>query len=156
MNALEGAPWFSLIGSKPEREVMQVHSWEEVGRFLEIDPSWEDVCHEAVNDIRNQARKYSWAVYNEWNNVVSSVRSRVNPLYESIVKPKLLEACSEKNGVELIGSVIEQNLIAIGIELDYSDYIKTDFFARIGEWYASGYLPCGWLGGYPQGELVVF
>jgi hypothetical protein len=47
-------------------------------------------------------------------------------------------------------------LVHACVEQEYADVVAPAFFSRLAEWYLRGHYPCGWLGDYPDGKIMVY
>src|SRR5258708_2980670 len=51
---------------------------------------------------------------------------------------------------------VHWDIMGFCMEAEYADVCPPGFFTSIGHWYVNGHFPCGWLGAFPQGKLVIY
>ena len=115
---------------------------------------WENVELEAQNQFTLWLHLNHRANYQKWNKIIVSHKTAsVNPLIEKKIGP-----FQTKNGLDLalvhcvqwdiLGALIENSYLGTGH--------KAFFFLELFMVYEAGHFPCGWVGEWPQGRLLVF
>ena len=90
--------------------------------------------------------------YDDWNNIVRIVKKEhIIPISESL--RKVLQ--QREWPVEIVDD-ISFNLISLFMANNYSDIYSDNFWDVMLHVYLSGHLPCGWVGNYPDGKIIVF
>jgi plasmid stabilization system protein ParE len=150
---LTDAKWFRSV-DEPIRDgkVIQVHSWKEASRYYSSN-DWEDVANEAGNDLHaiGDTLHPDWSA-SRWNRRVKEIKRQVEPMVEERVVPII----RDQKISELLEACVKWDLVAFCEASEFRDEAPESFYLNIGEWYLSGHLPCGWVGAYPEGKLVVF
>ncbi|CAM3682334.1 MULTISPECIES: hypothetical protein [Yersinia] len=143
--------WLSDIGNKISvSDVILAMSLNEAGNYLS-DPEWENVTLEESNEISGYlATKYT-AIFQDWNDVAKEAKL----FFTNDIKPKIPNLNDFDN--TLLHQYIEWDVIHYLIEDFYSEKLKTPlFFNKLVSIYESGHIPCGWVGSWPKGQLVVY
>jgi hypothetical protein len=117
---------------------------------------WEHATIGAANQIRYNLQKADPDVYQQWNKVAIDVRTKVIPIFNDLVSPKLADLALPPALSKSIGDSIQWDLVHIGILWDFYPYTSGGFYSIIADLYIAGHLPCGWIGKYPDGVLVVY
>ncbi|CNF23360.1 Uncharacterised protein [Yersinia nurmii] len=143
--------WLSDVGNKISvSDVILAMSLNEAGNYLS-DPEWENVTLEESNEISGYlATKYT-AIFQDWNEVAKEAKL----FFTNDIKPKIPNLNDFDN--TLLHQCIEWDIIQYLIEDFYSEKLKTPlFFNKLVSIYESGHIPCGWVGSWPKGQLVVY
>jgi len=83
--------------------------------------------------------KISRVEYRKWNDLIDEVK----PLSESLVYEKINKIVEfKKLPKEIIDSVL-WDMLHLGMECEYSDIVKPEFYAGLAYWYKVGHFPCG-------------
>jgi hypothetical protein len=143
----------NVLNYDSSMNIKYVESWKAAESYY-TDPNWETTTLEAGNRLTVYLSKNYPNLYNQkWNEIVRSAKS-------SIIKemlPALVEY-TEKHllNSELIESV-KWDILSAVMEYVYKDYSKEHtFFLTLLEIYEAGNFPCGWIGTWPEGSLVVY
>ena len=118
------------------------------------DPTWENVELEAQNQLTLWLHLHDHAQYQKWNDIADRHKaSVVNPLMEQVVIPY-----HEKHGLDIalvhgvrwhiLGALMENSYLSSGHQ--------AFFFLELFLVYEAGHFPCGWLGEWPRGSLLVY
>jgi len=143
---------FSKVGQPLSNNVTIANSWEEaVNECSKL--KYIELKFAAGNQLTSAIHHAAKDVYNlTWNNNVVEIKSFIIPFVTEQVER--LRLSSEVTSV--IRNAVGGDLIDLGLEAEYSEYVKPGFFAGLSYWYDQGHFPCGWQGEYPQGKLMVF
>ncbi|WP_261643484.1 hypothetical protein [Erwinia mallotivora] len=74
-------------------------------------------------------------------------------------KNNILKLIPDLDGFDniLMKQCIEWDIVHYLVEDAYKDKLKSDLlFFELLYFYESGYIPCGWNGEWPSGQLIVF
>jgi len=154
---LRRIPWFAHCEEPREFDltmpVERVKSWSQAMRALK-SRAWETATLEARNQLTAYLSQHHRERNREWNKITDRLkRGVVNPLTKEAWEPFRLE---HELDVKLLHS-IQWNILAALMENAYSDCRHgCFFFHELLTVYAAGHLPCGWIGKWPQGKLVVY
>lgn len=114
---------------------------------------WESTRYLARGDVTEYLSKNSPEAYNKnWNVLATEVRNVILPKIEPVVLKKLLQFKIPESAYRSIRTDIINTLLV----LSYRDYFTSELFENILSVYAQGFIPCGWDGEYPEGNLIVF
>lgn len=133
-------------------DILQVSTWEEAKRNYS-DSVWEDTTLEARNELTSFLHSKYMNDYRDWNKVTDEGKA----FLESTIKPILIDV-KDANGLDkvFVDSVMWDLLGAI-IEFYYGKCKnRPEFFLDLLKVYESGNFPCGWIGEWPKGKLVIF
>jgi hypothetical protein len=154
---LRAIDWFTRCG-KPfspilSMPVVQVSAWHEaVARCT--DGAWENVELEARNQLALWLHQHDRQNYQHWNELVGGFTSSIlNPLTEARWEPYRLQhgldvAVVHSVQWDILGALMEN------VYLDSGHHCY--FFLEVVSVYEAGHFPCGWVGEWPQGNLVVY
>ncbi|MFG1175847.1 hypothetical protein AAFN90_20105 [Erwiniaceae bacterium CAU 1747] len=143
--------WLSDIGNKISvSDVILAMSLNEAENYFS-DPEWESVTLEESNEISGYlATKYT-TIFQDWNDVAKEAKL----FFTNDIKPKIPHLNDFDN--TLLHQCIEWDVIHYLIEDFYSEKLKAPlFFNKLVSIYESGHIPCGWVGSWPKGQLVVY
>jgi hypothetical protein len=149
-NRIDAINWFSNIGgeyhSAETRLVARAEALQLIG-----EAKWENVTLAAANEIsgflaRKYANEFQW-----WNNLAQQAKSFFHDhLIHKIPAPEGVDK-------ELLMRCIEWDVVHFLIEDAYKENLPHPlFFESLIKVYASGNLPCGWQGEWPDGKLLVW
>ncbi len=114
---------------------------------------WESTRYLARGDVTEYLSKNSPEAYNKnWNVLATEARNEILPKIEPVVLKKLLQFKIPESAYRSIRTDIINTLLV----LSYRDYFTSELFENILSVYAQGFIPCGWDGEYPEGNLIVF
>lgn len=149
--------WFVRCGSTPSLDltmpVQRVDSWE-VAVASCSSAEWEDVELEAQNQLTIWLSQHDRDGYRRWNRIVKThKRSTVEPLIEKTIRPIQLAQGLHESVIssvqwDVLGALMENSYLPSGH--------SAMFFLELLQAYEAGHFPCGWLGEWPIGKLVVF
>lgn len=154
---LRAIDWFAHCGEPRDfnltMSVERVKTWPQAIERMK-SRIWENATLEA----RNQLTAYLWEHhserYQDWNKItVKFDRKVVKPLTAKVWEPFR----SERDLDVVFVHSLEWNILAALMEEAYMDCNHGSFFFHeLLMVYEAGHLPCGWVGNWPQGSLVVF
>ena len=153
---IEAIRWFSKCGEPLAldltMEVESVRSWPTAMQACQ-SVAWENVELEALNQLRVWLHRNVGERYH-WNDIVDRHKTEViAPLIKEKVVPFQLERGLD---VTLVHSTSWDVLGAL-MENSYLDtHHPAHFFLELLRVYEAGHFPCGWLGNWPKGRLIVF
>jgi hypothetical protein len=129
------------IGSKniPLQQWIKSRSWDEWER---LKLSWRNEMTEWLA-INHSAR------FNAWSAHTAVLRPIISELVERIALPADIEDVAT-----IIRGAVAWDLLAILMEKEYADLEPPAEYWRAEEVYLAGNFPCGWLGKFPEGELL--
>ena len=127
-------------------------SWKEAKTFYK-DLNWENTGLEAKNDIISIISvKYNDELL-KWNELFPSVKKFIS---ENVIG-KIENIKNENNLDDKFVGCIRWDVIHIIKENIYNELSPLPgFYLNLLEIYESGNFPCGWIGTYPEGFLVVY
>ena len=150
--------WFSRVGEPDDAfdvsmPVERVKSWPAAMKALK-SRAWEAATLDARNQLSERLSDTHRDRSRQWNKITADLkRTVIVPL-----EKKTLEPFREAWGldVELLHSV-RWNVLAALMENAYIDCDHGSFFFHeLLTVYEAGHLPCGWIGEWPTGKLVVY
>jgi hypothetical protein len=142
----------NILNFEPAMSIKYVESWKEAKKNY-TDPNWENITLEARNNLTSFLSLNFTKEYQEWNNYSSFLRKEILPDLLQVLNPIEQE---NSLGDKFIKTVTWTILNSI-MEYVYKDYSKEHtFFLTLLEIYEAGYFPCGWIGTWPEGSLVVY
>lgn len=143
--------WFLYVGKNIDiPNVALATSANEAGYYL-AEPEWENVTLEAANDMSGYLATNKTAIFQEWNDVAKEAKI----IFEKKIKPNILHLSNFDN--TLLNQCLEWDVIHYLIEDFYRKQLKNDlFFNRLISIYELGHMPCGWVGDWPNGKLIVY
>lgn len=143
--------WFSNFGKKTSMsDVVLATSLIDAGNYL-ADPEWENVTLEESNEISGYLAAKHTTVFQDWNDVAKEAKL----FFENDIKPKLTHLNDFDN--MLLHQCIEWDVLHYLIEDFYSGKLKMPlFFDKLISIYECGHIPCGWVGNWSKGHLVIY
>jgi hypothetical protein len=152
-----GLPWCSRCGKGSSQlsvtmPLRWVPSWREAGDTLAKE-EWHDAQLEAQNQLTLWLHIHAREAYQSWNERVQRMKTGlVEPLSTSILMPQqerlaLPIAFLHSIQWDMLGAAMENESLPEG----HSAF----FFLELLSVYEAGHLPCGWIGRWPEGQLVV-
>ncbi|WP_412486834.1 hypothetical protein [Shewanella chilikensis] len=143
--------WFSSIGEKVDfTDMILANSLNETGEFLAA-PEWENVTLEESNEMSAYLADKFTDAYQHWNDVAKEAKL----FFENDLKGKIPHLNDIDN--TLLVQCVEWDVTHYLIEDFYKEKLKKPlFFYKLLSIYECGHIPCGWLGEWPNGRLVVY
>lgn len=113
---------------------------------------WENLNLDRVGDVTSYLSKNYRELYNKnWNNLAKEIKTNILP----VINEKLDLLIQEGRLVENMKSQILFDIMNIVLVRSYSSVCKSEFYEELYQIYISGYIPCGWNGRYPEGNVKV-
>lgn len=151
LRRLEDASWFANVGVMDVQNVIILSSWQEAIKHCE-SIEWENLCLEAANQYRERLQERSPIRFNQWNDVVVSLK----PLTEPLVRKKIETVIRSYDLPTVFEDTVQWDVLHLCMEAEYSDVYQPSFYASQGYWYVNGRFPCGWQGNFPDGSLIIY
>jgi hypothetical protein len=149
--------WFSNCGGPLAldltMEIDRVRSWPMAMQACQ-SAAWENVELEARNQLTVWLHRNDLERYQAWNDIVTVHKTEVvTPLIKEKLVPFQLEGALDPIFVDstawdVLGALMENSYLSSG----HQAY----FFLELLWIYEAGHFPCGWLGNWPSGRLVVY
>lgn len=149
--------WFAHCGEPRDFDltmpIERVKTWPQATKALK-SRARERATLEASNQLSAFLSQHHRERYQEWNKITQKLkREVVIPLKDEVWEPFRQ---SHELDVEFIHSV-SWNILAALMEDAYMDCKhRCFFFHELLIVYEAGHLPCGWIGEWPNGSLVVY
>ncbi len=103
-----------------------------------------------------------WVAKNQPDDFITDLRKRVTPALAEIVGeriwPKLPTNIrrADADTIRQVKALFLSDLLYIVLDSSYGPPAPAGIYSRLLDAYASGHYPCGWIGEYPEGRLVVY
>jgi hypothetical protein len=152
--ALESAVWFAGVGQPlaARPAVARVASWEEAFEAQRA-AYWYQVINGAADRLAAAVRSRSLERYSYWNDYVRAIKAMAYPLVVRKLEATGLAAAIAAGHFHGCRWVV----LHACLECEYADLVPPGgFFHQTVPWYQSGHYPCGWLGEFPEGQLIVY
>lgn len=148
---LDGVEWFRNVGQKDTEAAIVLSSWPKaVASCASVE--WENLCLEAVNQYREKLDSRSRERFQQWNEVVTDLKTVTTPL----VQHKVERVVHDHDLPQVFEDTVRWNILGLAVEGEYSDIVAPGYYAGLAYWYMAGHFPCGWQGSYPEGKLIVY
>jgi hypothetical protein len=153
---IEAVHWFSKCGEPLAldltMEAENAGGWAEALQACQ-NVAWENIELEAYNQLTAWLHQNYRERYQAWNSIIERhKREVIAPLIDEKIIPFQL-----KHGLDavLIGA-ISWDILGALMENSYLDTKHpAHFFLELLWVYEAGHFPCGWLGDWPNGKLIV-
>ena len=149
--------WFVHCGEPRDFDVTmpveRVKTWPQAMKAMK-SRAWATATLEAQNQLTVFLSQHHLERYKKWNEIVIKFKREVtDPL-----KEKLLEPFRKNRGLDImLAQYASLNILGALMENAYMDCKHGCFFYHeLLTVYEAGHLPCGWIGEWPQGKLVVY
>jgi len=153
-NRIARVSWFAHCGEPAYFSfnfgVTKVAMWDEARRYY-LDDSWKYAQTEVLNSLRQHLQPRHMDRYCEWNKIAKEVRS----FLEDEVMPSVRQVARTKGISDDVPRRVFSDLGAACFENAYGDLGPPIYAMKLLEVYEAGHFPCGWIGLWPEGELVV-
>lgn len=148
--------WFSNCGNTLNQNIkfniVYVPNWNECKKYYS-DISWEDTTLEARNRLTEFLYNKYPKDYENWNVIAEKGKTFLN----NNVIPKINEYKDNNNMDKTFVDCIEWDLLGAIMEASYSNCKnRPEFFLELLKVYEAGNFPCGWIGEWPEGKLIVY
>jgi hypothetical protein len=146
--------WFARVGKKERDRVTVLSSWDEAvlsrgsGQWLDTHTEAKNLISSRLLEVEDEASPY----FRKWNKRVD----KINPDVTRVVQPNIAKVIERQQLPDTIAKWIEADIVLACVELECADLCPPLFFGSLAHWYMRGHFPCGWLGDFPEGELVVY
>ncbi len=156
LNRIKKINWFSNCGQESEIDsintINYVKSWKEAKKYYQHQ-NWETTTLESRNVLTSFLSKHYNKEYQEWNNFTSVCRKFIS----DELSPELEKYKNTNKLDDDFIHCIKWDILNAIMEYVYKDAVdRPTFFLNLLEIYESGNFPCGWIGKWPQGILVVY
>lgn len=149
--------WFAHCGEPRDFDmtmtIERVKTWPQAMKAMKSQ-AWASATLEAQNQLTVFLSQHHLERYKKWNELVVKFKREVtNPL-----KEKVFEPFRQSRGLDImLAQYAALNILAALMESTYMDCKHGCFFYHeLLTVYEAGHLPCGWIGEWPQGKLVVY
>lgn len=149
--------WFVHCGESRDFDltmpVDHVKTWSHAIQSLK-SRARQDATLQARNQLTVYLSQNHRERYREWNRITDTIKQDVvAPLKENIWEP-----FRQSHGLDIVFlHSVEWMILAVLMENAYVDCKHACFFFHeLLMVYEAGHLPCGWIGKWPQGTLVVY
>lgn len=152
---LDAIPWFDAVGQPVTTalpfSIIQVATWAEA--FACWDDAWEARRSRAYGDLRTYLARHDPDRLEGWSEIVRSVKGRsIGPLEARAWRP--LTSIHEVH--PLLPDLVSWDVLIAAMEHEYRRIPgRPVFYLHLLEVYRLGHFPCGWVGDWPEGVLVV-
>ena len=156
LDRIRNINWFSNCGNPvsavSDFKISYVKSWKEAKTYYS-EQNWSSTTLEVRNVFTAFLDKYYINEYQKWDDYVDIGWKVID---EEILSK--LEQLKEKNKLDqkFINTVKWTILNAIMEDVYKEATDRPTFFLKLLEIYESGNFPCGWIGKWPEGSLVVY
>ena len=142
-----------MLKIKTSYNIKYVKSWKESKTFYS-DQNWENTTLEAGNELTSFLSKGHPDQYNQkWNEMVRLAKATVI----NDILPKIEEYAKINSLDKGFINCVKWDILGAVLEDIYKEYKKEPImFLKLLEIYESGNFPCGWIGTWPEGSLVVY
>lgn len=138
--------WFANIGKPASLADVRQIDQGELGSSLASD-AWEATTLEARNAITGRLARLHPGQYQAWNKLAGQAKIALRPLW-----PTLPVARADNAALADLQWILHAYLM----EAAYREALVAPlFFDSLIEVYEAGYIPCGWDGQWPNGQLVI-
>lgn len=151
LTELEHVEWFANVGRPDSGQAHFLSTWNEAMASCNGE-TWESLCQEAANQYRSRLAERDVARFREWNTLVREIKMTTMPL----VLRKTKDVVDANHLPKGFIDTVQWDILHLCMEAEYADVYPPGFFASQAHWYLKGHFPCGWVGDFPGGQLVVF
>jgi hypothetical protein len=154
LKKLQSIAWFSQCGRPPDgdltADIKWIHDWSTATKCFS-NPHWEHTTFEARNALTAYLHSKHPNAYSEWNKVTREAKARL----EETVFPIVLRFQKEHQLDQTFVNCVKWDILAAVMEASYRSCRPSVFFGNLLMIYEHGRFPCGWLGDWPNGQLLV-
>ena len=148
---LKRTDWFSNAGMPlDDATVGLVGSWQQAAELKKGMP-WENTCIDAQNALTVRLHLEHNDRYQNWNDLIHTVNDLLMPSLER----ELQDVACRYPTVRQLADEIKLELRLACVETDYADLVEAGSYTEVAKWYMRGRFPCGWMGCWPQGRLMI-
>jgi hypothetical protein len=149
--------WFAHCGEARDFDltmpIERVKTWPQAIKALKTR-AWENATLEARNQLTAFLSQHHCERSRQWNKITENLkREVVIPLTEALWEP-----FRQSHGLDIVlVHSVQWDILAALMESAYLDCKHTCFFFHeLLTVYEAGHLPCGWVGKWPNGNLLIF
>ncbi len=114
--------------------------------------TWGNMELEARNLLTIDLHMNWRAEYRMWNDITDKAKE----LLKSGLIPNIAKCLESKELDISILQNVEWDILAAIMEHVYSPYVDPGFYTKLLRIYEMGYFPCGWIGKWPDGKLLIY
>jgi hypothetical protein len=152
MTRVAAIDWFSRCGRSLEVELScpfdLVSNWDDAIHACS-SADWDNAQLEAQNQLTVWLTLHAANAYRDWNRIAAVLKTEViEPLVvQPLVKLRAAEGIRANVRWDILAALMENSFIDTGH--------RSFFFLELFEIYEAGHFPCGWIGEWPRGTLLV-
>lgn len=150
LGQLEGT-WFQQVGQAVNGPFVCLASWADAIEACS-SAAWDDLLLEAANQYAARVSERNAERFEHWNAIIDLVK----PVSTHLVRLKIADVMRIHKLPQVFEDCVQWDILHLCMEAEYSDVYPPGFFASQGFWYMRGHFPCGWLGEFPAGQLIVY
>lgn len=151
LERLKQERWFDRVGLHDTDAATVLSSWDEaIESCSSLD--WENLCLEAANQYRDRIAERAPARLEKWNEIVDELK----PITQALVREKTKDVITEYGLPKVFVDTVDWDILSLCMEGEYADVYPPGFYASQAYWYVNGRFPCGWIGEFPKGQLVIY
>jgi hypothetical protein len=140
-----------VLGVRDTDAAEVLSSWSEAIKSCS-SADWEDLCLESANQYRARLAEKAPEQLEKWNDIVDVIK----PIVQSLAREKTNLVMEENHLPKVFLDAVNWDILHLCMEAEYADAYPPGFFASQAFWYTKGHFPCGWMGEYPRGKLVIY
>lgn len=130
----------------------QVDNLEEAYKKLKM-VEWENTTLEARNELTSFLYIHDEDKYAQWNDIALEIRDYL----KNNVVTKLEKKQKELGLGDIFTQTVRWDIQSAMMEYEYRESKHNlTFFDNLLAVYEAGHLPCGWVGKYPNGALLIY
>lgn len=154
---LEAIGWFADCGQAPADDLplatSPVGSWPEAIERCS-DLSWEATTLEASNRLTLFLHTHHRDAYQRWNEIVAAAKQRV----VTSITDRVWAPFAERHGFgRVLVDCASWDVLGAVMEHEYRCFPdRPEFFSHLLRVYRAGHFPCGWVGAWPAGHLLIW
>jgi hypothetical protein len=148
--------WFRLCGQPPALTlpfvVQPVHSWHEAVAACQSEEG-RSANLEARNELSSFLHEKHPRRFQRWNDLADDIkRACIAPLASEVWQP----FAQRNNLPAAFVDCVSWQVLAAAVENEYRECQGLPmYFSHLLQVYRHGHFPCGWIGRWPQGKLLV-
>lgn len=153
---LAGIDWFSNCGKDFSLDltmpVKTVKSWDDATRLCQ-SMQWAHARLESLNQLRVWLHENDKANFQKWNEVVAKHQNTTIAVLAPTIKQLQIRQSLDTAVVDnVLGDILQALLENSYLSSGHSEFFSLELLTV----YEAGHFPCGWLGDWPDGHLIVF
>lgn len=151
LDQLERAKWFSAVGVHDTEVAEVLSTWQEAVEHCSSE-DWEKLNLEGANQYRERLLERSLARFQKWNDIVIEVKKATQPF----VRRKIEAIVNQNHLPKVFEDCVHWDILHVCMESEYADVYPPGYYASQAYWYTKGHFPCGWIGNFPEGKLIIY